>query len=117
MVQITKYHSGIKIQLLGWHKLWAFKDYLVIPAINISNIHHAPDTKLGWWKGWRIPGTHVPGLIVAGTYYRNKKKYFWDVVNAQNTVVLEVNNFKYDEIHVEVQDPAETVKLVTEQMN
>lgn len=66
--------------------------------------------------GWKLLGTHVPGHIVAGTYYRNKKKYFWDVVNAENTVVLELNNFNYDEIHVEVQNPEEVARLVTEQM-
>ena len=102
--------------MLGWHTLWAFKDQLIIPSANILKVYHAPDTKLGWWMGWRIPGTHLPGIIVAGTYYRNKKKSFWDVVNTENTIVLELNNFRYNEIHVEVENPAETIRLVQEQM-
>jgi len=116
MVEITKYHSGIQIQLLGWHTLWAFKDRLLVPGHKISSIYHSPDTKLGWWKGWKLIGAHVPGLIVAGTYYRNKKKYFWDVVKTQNTVVLELTDYEYDEIHVEVENPKKTIALINEQM-
>ena len=116
MVQITKYHSGIEVKVLGWHTLWAFKDKLLIPGRSISKIYHAPDTKLAWWVGWRFLGTHMPGFIVAGTYYHNKKKKIWDVVNAENTVIMELNNYKFHEIRVEVQSPEETVRLVEDQI-
>jgi len=102
--------------MLGWHTLWAFKKRLIIPGERISKIYHAPDTKLRWWMGWKLLGTHVPGFIVAGTYYGSGKKYFWDVVNAENTIVIELNNYNYDEIHVEVQNPGKTVRLVEDQI-
>jgi len=112
MVKITKYEEGIKVTMLGWHTLWCLKGEITILKANIIKVYAAPNTKLGWWHGWRMPGMHIPGFIVAGTYYYRKKKYFWDVVNVKNTIVLELKNFKYDELHIEVEDPQAAIQLI-----
>ena len=84
MVTITKQNDHFVFEVKGLHKLWAFKNQLTIPAEHISNAHkHFSD----WhWKGWRMPGTSIPFLITAGTYYLHDDKIFWDVVNQNKSI-------------------------------
>jgi hypothetical protein len=38
-----------------------------------------------------MPGTNIPGVLTAGTFYQDGKRVFWDVHNPDNTVVIEPN--------------------------
>src|SRR5690606_23249061 len=71
----------------GLHKLWAFKSRLAVPRASVLGARHGPEAVRGW-KGWRVPGTHVPGLLIAGTFYRDGHRIFWDVRDPANTVVV-----------------------------
>ena len=59
-----------------------------------------------------MPGTHVPGLIIAGTYYRHGERVFWDVRDASKAVVVELDGHDYDRLVIEVEDPAAVVALL-----
>jgi K+/H+ antiporter YhaU regulatory subunit KhtT len=57
-------------------------------------------------------GTHVPGVLTAGTFYQDGKRIFWDVHNTDNVVVIRLKDERYDEFIVEVDDPKAAVELV-----
>jgi hypothetical protein len=59
-----------------------------------------------------MPGTNLPGVITAGTFYHDGKRVFWDVHNPENTVVIELKDERYAELIVEVADPNKTVEVV-----
>jgi hypothetical protein len=54
----------------------------------------SPDPAIahGWWRGLRMPGTNIPGVLTAGTFYQDGKRVFWDVHNPENTVVIELKH-------------------------
>jgi hypothetical protein len=66
----------------------------------------------GWWHGLRMPGTNIPGVLTAGTFYQDGKRVFWDVHNPVNTVVIELKDERYNELIVEVTDTKAAVELV-----
>jgi hypothetical protein len=72
--------------------MWAFKSSLEIPLAHISEIRADPAIAHGWWHGLRMPGTKIPGVLTAGTFYQDGKRVFWDVHNPENTVVLRVDS-------------------------
>ena len=39
-----------------------------------------------------MPGTNIPGVLTAGTFYQHGKRVFWDVHNPDNTVVIELKD-------------------------
>ncbi len=39
-----------------------------------------------------MPGTSIPGVLTAGTFYHDSKRVFWDVHNPENTVVIELKD-------------------------
>ena len=97
----------------GLHQLWAFKRRIEVPRRRVVGARHDPEAARGWWKGWRMPGTHVPGLIIAGTYYLRGERVFWDVCDAARAVVVELDGHDYDRLVIEVEDPAAVVALLS----
>lgn len=110
MVEIHVRGDEVEVEVLGLHRLWALKGSLRVPLSAVRGARVDPEAARGWWKGIRAPGTHVPGLIVAGTYYRNGERTFYDVVHAERAVVVELEGQRYDRLVVEVADPEETVR-------
>ena len=100
------------LHVQGADKLWAFKSSLEIPLAHIVQIRVNPTVAHGWWHGLRMPGTNIPGVLIAGTFYQDRKRVFWDVHNPDNTVVNQLKDERYEELIVEVVDPKTAVELV-----
>jgi hypothetical protein len=101
----------VVFEVQGLHKLWAFKNRLEVPREDITGARHDPDAAKGW-KGLRAPGTHVPGLITSGTYYLEGDRIFWDVRRAENVVVVDLEDQRYKQLVIEVEDPAAVVAML-----
>lgn len=112
MVDLSIASGNLELHVRGADKLWALKSSLEIPLQHIAGIRADPTVALGWWHGIRMPGTNIPGVLTAGTFYQHGKRVFWDVHNPENTVVIELHDERYDELIVEVADPRLTVEQV-----
>ena len=106
MVLVRKRDTKAIFEIQGLHKLWALKSRIEIPIAHICNARIYNDTDDRWWKGIRAPGTFIPGFITAGTFHRDGKKLFWDVVNTKNAIVIDLENESYDQLIIEVRNPA-----------
>ncbi len=113
MVKIIKENEDFIFEMQGLHKLWSLKSQLKIPVANIKKVHQELDDS--WWKGWRAPGTNIPGLIVAGTFYLQGEKNFWDVVNKEKAIVVELEGENYNQLVIEVENPEEAIALLSGQ--
>jgi len=113
MIQVERQGDKVVFEVLGLHKLWALKSRLEIPAAHVRSARRDPDAVRGW-KGWRAPGTYVPGLIAAGTFYLKGQRLFWDVRNADNVVVVDLADEEYQQLVIEVEDPDAVVRLLGE---
>ena len=112
MVDLSIAEGKLTLHVRGADKLWAFKSSLEIPLVHIAGVRADPKAARGWYHGIRMPGTNVPGVITAGTFYQDGKRVFWDVHNPDNTVVIELKDERYNELIVEVADPKAAVELV-----
>jgi hypothetical protein len=100
----------------GMDKLWAFKSQLSIPLEHITAIRVDGEVVKKWWHGWRVPGTEIPYVITAGTYYQDGKRVFWDVHHPKEAVVISLDHEKYNELVIEVEDPGAFVQEVQEKI-
>jgi hypothetical protein len=112
MVDLSISGGNLVLHVRGADKLWAFKSSLEVPLAHISEIRADPAIAHGWWHGLRMPGTNIPGVLTAGTFYQDGKRVFWDVHNPENTVVIELKDERYNALIVEVADPKAAVELV-----
>lgn len=112
MVTITHEADRLILEIEGWDKLWAFKSCLEIPFANVTGVRADREVAHGLWKGIRAPGTHLPGVIIAGTYYQNGQRIFWDVKDPEKTIVIDLADERYNQLIVEVADPAAAVQQI-----
>lgn len=100
------------MRIRGADKLWAFKSSLEIPLVHIAGVRADPETARGWYHGIRMPGTNVPGVITAGTFYQDGRRVFWDVHDPEKTVAIDLHDERYSQLIVEVADPDAAIKLI-----
>ncbi len=111
MVNVRIEDDIVVFGVQGLYQLWAFKSRLDVPRASVLGARHDPEAVRGW-KEWRVPGTSVPGLLTAGTFYRDGQRIFWDVHDAANTVVVDLNDQDYSQLVIEVEDPAAVVAML-----
>lgn len=112
MVDLSTTESVLALHVRGADKLWAFKSSLEIPLAHIAGVRADPEIARGWYHGVRMPGTSVPGVITAGTFYQDGKRVFWDVHHPENTIVIDLHDERFNQLIVEVADPAAAVAMI-----
>jgi hypothetical protein len=110
MVQVSIHNDRVRFEVEGWDKLWALKSQLEIPAAHIRAVRADPEPARGWWHGRRRPGTQVPGILTAGSFYQSGGFVFFDVHDPERTVVIDLDHEHYQRLVIEVADPAEVVQ-------
>jgi hypothetical protein len=103
--------TDLTIDVQGLDRLWTFKSRLTIPMAHVRGATADPSIAREY-KGWRGPGTLLPGFLVAGTFHHEGKKVFWDVHNRDKAVVIELEDDSYQRLVIEVDDPRATVELI-----
>ena len=109
MVSVTVEGDVVRFEVEGWDKLWAMKSQLTIPLSHIRAVRSDPDAARGWFHGLRMPGTSLPGVITAGTFYQSDGAVFFDVHDPDRAVVIELEHEKYNRLVIEVDSPSDVV--------
>lgn len=106
------------IELNFWEKLWSlqFNHTWEIPFNHIERV--STNTPSSNWKtlNWRevkLPGTFVPGVIKAGTYYTERGREFWYVTDDKNYLTLDLKDEFYQSVILTV----EQNQLLAAQLN
>ena len=99
------------VVMQGFDKLWSMRSQLEIPLAHVRGASIDPEIVHGP-KGWRGPGSNVPGVLTAGTFHQHGQLIFWDVHRGDNAVVIELEHDNFERLVVEVDDPLATVQLI-----
>src|SRR5438552_18523520 len=105
MVRVSVVGDRVHFDVEGWDKLWALKSHLDVPIAHIRAVRVDPDAATGWWHGLRLPGTQIPGVITAGTFYQSAGAVFYDVHDLGRTIVRELDHEHYKRLVSEGGDP------------
>ena len=111
MARVEVAGDQLTVQIEGLDRLWTFKSRLEVPLAHVTGVEADPEVVRGW-KGWRGPGAHVPGVIVAGTFHHQGDRVFWDVHDGAKAVVIHLADERYARLVIGVDDPAATVATI-----
>lgn len=114
MVELRTEQGELVVRLRGFSRVLALKSGFRIPLASITGLGLDPQAARGFWKGIRFPGTHVPGFLVAGTFFREGRKNFWSVRRGRTAVVIDLENAPYRRLILEVRDPDAAVRMIEE---
>lgn len=91
------------VSVRGIEQALTFLSNLRIPLEHVESVEADPEIEHTLWRGWRIPGVHLPGVR------------FYDVHgHPEKTLVIRLKGETYDRLIVEVPDPDEVVARVNE---
>lgn len=113
MVEISIADGNAVFEVEGMDKLWSLKSQIQLPLSHITGAMIDREAARGWWHGIRMPGTQIPGVITAGTFYQHGRRVFYDVHDPDNTIIIQLNHEKYDHLVVEVANPETEVAKIT----
>lgn len=95
--------TELLLDIKGWDQLWSLKGAITIPRDSIVRTSRF----CGELRPplWRMPGTSIPGVIAAGTYYGDDRKEFWmSRFGADGVVVDLAPDAPYTRVVVDVED-------------
>ena len=100
--------GAIIVRPRGLNKVWTMKPKLVLPVDEVTDIRVDADPRR-LPKGLRLPGTAVPGLILAGSYLKRGEWSFFAIRGGRPVVVIEASG-RYRRVVFETNDPHGIVK-------
>jgi hypothetical protein len=112
MATVSVEGDRLVVRLSGWESVWALKRHIDVPLRSVlsasaGTIH----SKLP--RGIRLPGTFVPKLITAGSYWRKSEGWsFWSVRDEKMAVDIRLRDTRFIRIVVQVDDPFETATMI-----
>ena len=92
-------------------RFWAIKSSLDIPLAHVTGVTPEPAEVHDWWKGLRLGGAQLPGLI-AGTFYYHGRSIFWDVHNPDMAIGILLRDEHYSELVIEVEHPGDVIEMI-----
>ena len=114
MVKLSIGAGDLIIHIQGWSQLWILKRRVRVPLTAVQEVRRVSSPVAGWWKGLRMPGIHIPRVIVAGTFYRSTGRELWDVRRGNEALEISLTGAKYKRVVVDVEDPEANVAMLNE---
>ena len=112
MVEISLTDQSLHLEVKGFDKLWAFRSRLEIPLAHVRRVDANAEEARRFWKGVRAPGTHLPGVIAAGSFYQHGKWVFWDVHDPARSIAIRLHDERYAKLVIGVDDPEMTANAI-----
>ena len=86
----------LKIEFGGLERILGFKRLFEVPLEDVSRVTVEKPPRS--WRDIRSPGTYIPGLIRAGTYYTPRGKEFWYLSAGKTPLIIELKSGEYKRI-------------------
>jgi hypothetical protein len=100
---VDVHENYLVVDVRGVEKAISLLSRLRIPLEHVQGAETDPEIEHTLWRGWRIPGVHLPGVR------------FYDVHGHRDkTIVIHLKDETYDRLIVEVQDPTEVVAKIND---
>jgi hypothetical protein len=100
---VEVHEDHLVVDVRGREKALKFLSRLRIPVGHVQHAEADPEIEHTLWRGWRIPGVHLPGVR------------FYDVHGHRDkTIVIHLKDETYDRLIVEVPEPAEVVRKIND---
>jgi hypothetical protein len=101
----------------GWYRLWSLRRHVRVPYESVTAVDHDLRHAENGPIGVRFPGTNLPGVILAGTYWKfwgeRRVRSFWIRRHAQNCITIRLREHEYDYLTIEFDDPTAEIDRLT----
>ncbi|KRM01481.1 hypothetical protein LG045_08220 [Limosilactobacillus gastricus] len=110
--RVTINNQQLIIEPQGLDKVWAVKRQLSILLDHISGATIDEGIFGHLVQGFQNPGTAIPGIYYAGTFYLGGDKTFFNIKRTSKPVVIQLHDEDYDRIVIGVENPRHLVDQI-----
>ena len=90
-VEITD--DEVSVEFTGWDRVWAFRKLARLPLSTITGARVAPVSELRDELGWKLGGTGLPGVCIAGSFSwrpsRPGHRQLWSTYRDPDALVID----------------------------
>jgi hypothetical protein len=92
----------------------SFKKSLEVPLAHVTGaeVGVTAEAQARLDESMRLPGAYMPGIAIAGRFYRHGNWIFWNIHDGKRAITIDVNHDGYVSLVLEVEAPEETVRLI-----
>ncbi len=111
-------NNNLVVTITGLRKFFTLRKELTFPISSVKGVTHDPTISSDYPSGWeKRKGTNVFRTYYGGTYRKDGEQIFWDVLRAENTLVITLQDQEFQRLMIEVDDPKETVQMIESAIN
>jgi hypothetical protein len=110
MVAIDVVDSSLVVVMGGLDGIAGLRRRIRFPLTHVRSA--TIGRRVGSNPGWCIAGTHLPGILTAGTFRQQGRVAFWNVRRSKRPLVVDLEGADYDRLVVEVPDPDAAVAAI-----
>jgi len=103
------------VRPVGLVRLWALSSGIDVPLDSVVDV--GVSDRKGLLRGFRAPGTYLPGFMTAGTFRSRGERDLWMVGRYEKVLVIELAGEKYRHLIVQVEEPEGAVEALRAAMN
>ncbi len=109
--EVSVCDDQLVIEVQGLHKIWALKSRMEIPLVHVKGVRWDPEVASTWFLAFKA-GTHLPGVIAAGTFWQHEGRVFWDVHDPEMSLIIDLADEYYAKLIIEVADPEAVFTMI-----
>lgn len=103
------------VRPVGLVRVWALSRGVEVPITSVVDVGVSPTKELA--RGMRLPGTHLPGVMTAGTFRSHGDRALWMVGRNRSVLVIELTGEKYRYLVLGVEDPEAATEALRAALN
>ncbi len=103
------------VRPVGLVRVWALSRGVELPITSVVDVGVSERKDLV--LGMRFPGTHLPGVLTAGTFRSRGEKSLWMVGRNEKVLVIELTGEKYRHLVLGVEDPEAATEALRAALN
>lgn len=112
MASVSIAGDRLIVRLTGWQAVFALRREIDIALNNVVSAQ-ADTVTSKRPNGLRLPGTYLPNVITAGSYWRKEQGWsFWSVRHEEMAIDIRLRDTHYYRLVIEVDDPQATAALI-----
>lgn len=114
MTRVEVVGDQLVMTIEGLDVVLSFKKSLEIPLARVRRVTLGvtDEAQARLDESIRLPGAYMPGIAIAGRFYRHGDWIFWNIHDGRRAITIDVQHDGYVSLVVEVEDPVKTVGLI-----
>ena len=111
MTRVEIVGDKLSLTIEGIDVILSFKKHLDVPLIHVKGVESGitPEAKAKLDESIRAPGSYMPGISIAGHFYRHGEWVFWNIHKGDKAITILLDHEKFTQLVVEVEHPEQTV--------